>query len=74
MEFQHHWIPMGFLQESFGMSMIFLPSSDYQISEGPLWELTRISIVFSWYVHGIPMEFLLDVHEVSMESLWPFLW
>ena len=25
---EFHWIPMGFLQESFGMSMIFLPSSD----------------------------------------------
>ena len=27
---------------------------------------------FPWYFHGIPAGFLLDFHEVSMESLWHF--
>ena len=73
-----HWIPMGFLWEPFGISMIFLldfydmsqrlPLGFRRISMG----MKQTSMICSWYFRGIPVAFLLDFHEVSMEYLWHF--
>ena len=61
---------MVFLSSSGGIS---LKLQYTQISEGFLWELTRISIVFSWYFHGSPMGFLYGIPmAILMVVLWDF--